>query len=167
MAEVDSWLASQDAEKLGSRMFCIAGRPVMLEWWQNDVTDFFVSRDGDTWNVYTQLDGVGEAETLADAGPRVGLPPVEDDEFVHPDACEECLHLGWHPSSSDTHGDSIERCDVCQAFGSDDAALAHALRLAAAALRNPKPRAGARFDMVLEAMKLAAERVHKTPCVDE
>lgn len=79
-------------------------------------------------------------------------------EFTVEGACSECLRLGWFPSSSDEHGENVERCDNCRVFSSDDEAQAHALKLAASALRNPRPRRGKRFEMVVEAVQLAADR---------
>lgn len=74
-------------------------------------------------------------------------------EFTVRGACEECLYVGWFPANDCSE---IQRCDECKVFESDEAAHAHALELAAAALEDPRPRTGDRFAFVLEAVRIAA-----------
>jgi hypothetical protein len=74
------------------------------------------------------------------------LPPTNG-------ACFDCEHQGWFPVEG---GADVERCDTCQIFVSDDAALAAAVESAIEALKSPQPRAGIRFDKLIEALAVAA-----------
>jgi hypothetical protein len=70
-----------------------------------------------------------------------------------PGACDTCEEQGWFPVRG---GADVERCDECQVYESDDAALAAAVESAIAALKDPRPRAGVRFEKLLEALAVAA-----------
>lgn len=76
------------------------------------------------------------------------------EEFTVEGACDECHNLGWLPFN---HDEEIQRCDACSVFESDDEAHAHAIDLAIAALKDPRPRSGERFECVLVALEILAD----------
>lgn len=88
------------------------------------------------------------------------LPPT-------PGACHGCEEQGFIIVDG---GADIERCDNCMAFDSDDAALAAAVESAVELLKDPRPRAGVRFDKLLEALAVAAAVIrgsHNTEPTEE
>lgn len=80
------------------------------------------------------------------------------DELTVEGACLECMRMGFFVSHSDKYGEQVERCDACGVFRDDDEAQAHMLRLAAQTLKDPKPRSGKRFKMLLECLEAHAEQ---------
>lgn len=70
-----------------------------------------------------------------------------------PGACHTCEEQGFLVMNG---GADVERCDECKVYESDAAALAAAVESAIAALRDPRPRAGVRFEKLLEALEVAA-----------
>lgn len=88
--------------------------------------------------------------------------PLEDEPLNEPHttprACFDCEEQGFIVA----YGRSgVERCDACKVFGSDEAALAAALGLAARCFTDPSlPRKGVRFDKLVAALGVAEERLH-------
>lgn len=97
-----------------------------------------------------------------------GTPKPGKQEFTIEGACTECMRMGWAVFNDDKE---VQRCDNCAVFPSDDAALAHAVRLGAQVLKemaskdSPRRRTGRRFKEILLAVEIAAERIYPTPWI--
>lgn len=96
-----------------------------------------------------------------------GTPKPGNQEFTIEGACTECMRMGWAVFNDK----EVQRCDNCAVFPTDEAALAHAVRLGAQVLRevasqdSPRRRTGRRFKEILLAMEIAAEQICPTPWI--